>query len=548
MKRLLATALIGVAYAGCGGGSKSTGGCADPLMIDDMEDGDRFICASRGRTGGWYAITDATSTNISPSGEFTQSLIPGGRGASRSAAHMTGFGFTDWGAAMGFSLNGEGDAAQPYDASASGGVRFWMKSNMPIVVQFPIPETLSTGTAAACVDDGAKWNCDNHFQFRITAPPTDAWKEYDVPYAAAAQLYGIGPNGINRAGTASWDPARLVGVQFAVNPNETFDVWIDDVRFYSCAGDECLPTCADPGFPTACPATAATPASCRAAGAVCAQTITAFLPGVWGTGRDDVWAVGYGGTILHWNGTVWSSVPSGSTAFLSVPWGTAADDVWAVGSGGAILHWNGSAWSASDSGTTQLIYGVWGSAPDDVWAVGMNGTILRWDGSTWSPVPSGTSYPLLRVWGTGPNDVWAVGNESSAGVIVHWDGTAWSVIPGAPARAFNVSGSGPTDVWVVGAGAIVHWNGLEWTAVPTPTDQALQGVWANSPTDAWAVGFGGTIIHWNGSAWSPVASGTTIQLTAVWASGPNDAWVTGSAGTILHWDGTAWALVPLDVQ
>jgi hypothetical protein len=31
------------------------------------------------------------------------------------------------------------------------------------------------------------------------------------------------------------------------------------------------------------------------------------LNGVWGTGSSDVWAVGSGGKILHWNGSQWSS-------------------------------------------------------------------------------------------------------------------------------------------------------------------------------------------------------------------------------------------------
>ena len=38
---------------------------------------------------------------------------------------------------------------------------------------------------------------------------------------------------------------------------------------------------------------------------------TEFLEGVWGTSASDVWAVGFGGTILHYNGTTWSSVSGG---------------------------------------------------------------------------------------------------------------------------------------------------------------------------------------------------------------------------------------------
>ena len=138
MRSLLASMLTAALCGACGG-STPTDGCADPQMIDDMEDNDRFICATSSRTGAWFTVDDGTSTNISPRGEFTQSEIPGGRSASGHAAHMTGFGFTAWGATMGFSLNGEGTEAQPHDASAAGGIRFWMKSNVPVYIEFPIP-------------------------------------------------------------------------------------------------------------------------------------------------------------------------------------------------------------------------------------------------------------------------------------------------------------------------------------------------------------------------------------------------------------------------
>jgi hypothetical protein len=38
----------------------------------------------------------------------------------------------------------------------------------------------------------------------------------------------------------------------------------------------------------------------------------------------------------------WSSVPSGTTQDLWSVWGTSASDVWAVGWNGTILHYNGT--------------------------------------------------------------------------------------------------------------------------------------------------------------------------------------------------------------
>ena len=101
------------------------------------------------------------------------------------------------------------------------------------------------------------------------------------------------------------------------------------------------------------------------------------LYSVWGSGTNNVWAVGASGTILHWDGSAWTSALSGTTNHLIGVWGSGASDVWAVADSGAILHWDGSAWTSVPSGTTNFLRSVWGSGASDVWAVGADGTILE---------------------------------------------------------------------------------------------------------------------------------------------------------------------------
>lgn len=82
-----------------------------------------------------------------------------------------------------------------------------------------------------------------------------------------------------------------------------------------------------------------------------------------------------------------------------------------------------------------------------------------------------------------------------------------------------MSASSRTNAWAVGytnpngcycGTAAFHWNGKRWSAVPTPNPpagflDALLGVVAISPSDAWAGGttdWSSTIIeHWNGKSW-----------------------------------------------
>src|ERR1039457_5987995 len=89
----------------------------------------------------------------------------------------------------------------------------------------------------------------------------------------------------------------------------------------------------------------------------------------------------------------------------------------------------------------------------------------------------------------------------------------------------------------------------------------LNGVSADSATDAWAVGYyinpTAQALHWNGTKWSQVASpnpgGTAGNfLTGVSADSATDAWAvggyinptTGASETLaLHWNGTKWSKV-----
>jgi len=100
-----------------------------------------------------------------------------------------------------------------------------------------------------------------------------------------------------------------------------------------------------------------------------------LLRGVWGSSNNDVFAVGNNGTILHYNGSMWSSINSGTTNYLAAVWGSSPSDVFTVGNNGTILHYNGNAWSQMSSGATTTLRGIWGTS-SDIFAVGEGGTIL----------------------------------------------------------------------------------------------------------------------------------------------------------------------------
>jgi hypothetical protein len=313
-----------------------------------------------------------------------------------------------------------------------------------------------------------------------------------------------------------------------------------------------------------------------------ASSTAAYLDAVWGTSASDVWAVGASGTIIHWDGGHWSSVPSGTSVDLSDLSGSGPDDVWTVGSfdraqpptssdGGFLdprgyaLHWDGKSWSTVSVGTDAYLTGVWASAADDVWAIGSgenyvdnNGypvnVVVHWDGAQWSEITRLTTsddYSLTGVWASGPQDVRVYGAHHE----YHFDGQAWAPeeLGAMPASISRLAGTGPSDVWAVGISLgvesvdVYHFDGASWTKA-TDGDTPLNSVWATSPANAWAVGFGGEIVHWDGNSWTMAdhdltAGSSTFgsgPVGAAWGSGRDDVWAAIASGGMLHWDGRTW--------
>jgi hypothetical protein len=123
-----------------------------------------------------------------------------------------------------------------------------------------------------------------------------------------------------------------------------------------------------------------------------------------------------------------------------------------------------------------------------------------------------------------------------------------------------------TDAWAVGesvndsSGAEVplalHWNGKAWSSVRTPAPSGstpnwmLESVAAGSASNAWAVGeqSAGTKIHdslyehWNGTKWSVVTGPNEGVLNAVLDFSKTNAWAFADF-SVLHWNGAKWSVV-----
>jgi hypothetical protein len=311
---------------------------------------------------------------------------------------------------------------------------------------------------------------------------------------------------------------------------------------------------------------------------------TGLLYAVWGSASNDVWAVGKAGLIVHWDGTQWVTVPSGTTENLYAVAGTSSNDVFAGGNR-VMLHWDGSSWTNSP-----------GFAPDrdrfeatGLAAISSSDALVattqgcqRWDGTSWNATACGVQGGR-GIFAISSNDIWVAGytwpdGNDFTGYRAHWDGSSWSTTVVRGRSWGSIGGTGPSDIWIDGT---LHYDGNTWTEFPcgphftsisVSNNGAIMGVnslgieyfsgddgwpflartsvhWiglgGRDPANIWAVGERGTVIRYDGHRWS----GEDFRLPnadyvyRAFGSSPSDIWAARNNGGFYHFDGRAWSAV-----
>lgn len=256
------------------------------------------------------------------------------------------------------------------------------------------------------------------------------------------------------------------------------------------------------------------------------------LSAVWASGPSDVWAVGNFGVISHYDGASWSSSePAGSGSGFTSVFGTGSRDVWAVG-GNDVLHYDGTRWTKINIGTTKLIDAGWSAAPNDVFLVGQ-GTVLRGSiagGFTQQTLPATEANTGFRfVWGSSANDVWV----SSDFRAMHWDGTSWKVVADL---AGIIRGRSASDVVAVDGTQARTFDGSSWKTAFSLKDPTLRAAWAASADDVWSVGADGFVVRVKNGVVSR-ARLKTEDLAAVWGTSPGDIMILDRDRTLYRGDG-----------
>ncbi len=264
------------------------------------------------------------------------------------------------------------------------------------------------------------------------------------------------------------------------------------------------------------------------------------------------WAVGDGGVILHYYGSYWSQIPSGTGANLygvsfGLPNALSSNAGFAVGGSAgsaAALFWNGVGWSVATSGLVPnagRLASVFQMSSSDAWAVeGDSGGIWHWAGNPglgggWNKVSTAVAG-LKSIFMTSTNEGWAVG---VGGIIYHYLGGGWTLYSTVGNTLNSIFMLTPTEGWAVGnGGSMYHYSAGSWTGrvSPSSTNNDLRSVYLTSQTDGWAVGTGGTIVRFSNGVWTAQPQNllpTNQNLNGVYVSG-GIGWAVGDSGTIIQ--------------
>jgi hypothetical protein len=282
-----------------------------------------------------------------------------------------------------------------------------------------------------------------------------------------------------------------------------------------------------------------------------------FVASLSGRSKDDVWAGGSSGVVMHWNGQEWAALDSEIHETLSSLFLT-ADETWGV-AGSLVLRrrieassvrtFRVNEFSRSLSGVAVLENGeayisylppYFLDTTPDVLA-----KITDFDTArvTFEPDPvlaannQAREMAVRAVFLVPDRALWLVGNHANIARYPVSPALGAGVVMPVASRADLLAAWGQGDhLWAAGGGGtILHFDGTDWNEEETGTKATLNAIFGFAPDDIWAAGDEGTVLHFDGDRWSRIEmGGYRGHLRAIWGHAPDDVWVGGERA-MFHW-------------
>ncbi|MEO8232451.1 MAG: glucosyl transferase [Ignavibacteriota bacterium] len=153
---------------------------------------------------------------------------------------------------------------------------------------------------------------------------------------------------------------------------------------------------------------------------------------IWGSSMHDLFFVGYKGSIVHFDGTNWQKIESGTTLNINDVWGNVENNITTVLAAASnlgttdekkLLRIQGTKIDTIDWTPQRTLYTVWFNSLNTIYAGG-DGLYFKTQNG-WETNNALQAYFSFRVRGTANNNVIAAGGF---GFAAHFNGANWKVL------------------------------------------------------------------------------------------------------------------------
>ncbi len=249
------------------------------------------------------------------------------------------------------------------------------------------------------------------------------------------------------------------------------------------------------------------------------------------------WAVGLGGTILHYDGVEWqtfSSLEGNQFARLEF---TSGNEGWAIDINGKIFRYDGNNWSLNFTTTgNKKLFTLHFLETGEGFVSGDDGYIAYYDGKEWSEGNIGFDIIALTSYFADNKNGWL---SSGAGVMYQFKDSTWSEVTVPGLNAFNeMEFVSPDNGYGVGFdNTIWHYNGDSWSVEYTSinnTNQFLTDIYFLDKDHGWAAGQGSFFSYQYGK-WKEEEVDPDWEIWGFYFKDPYHGWAVGSHGLILEY-------------
>jgi hypothetical protein len=216
------------------------------------------------------------------------------------------------------------------------------------------------------------------------------------------------------------------------------------------------------------------------------------INGIYYISDDNIWLTT--GIIYHWNGSEWERYHLWDMGIIHYPedggvyqvWGSSSDNVWFAGNNGSLVHYDGSRFRRVESGTDVDFTDIYGVNANHIWVAGCDeftqsviigifdskptklfhrysdGTNNLDDETYWSPeawtIWTGPHSRRLKI--AGGYGLYELDNRESPQKYTRIDVEAHT---GYFAYPWKMRGNHEADLFIAGEfGSLFHFNGLSW--------------------------------------------------------------------------------------